>query len=202
MLKKSFKSKTGFTLIEILVVVSLLTVVGTFLVDIFIRTIQGNLKAQILATIKQNGQVVLDGVDKTVRGADHVVCPNIVSPALSATSDTLVLDMGDKTTYTRYRFIIGNVNNNGVLEMDQPAKSSSGDLCDSVASPISSPQILTNNNQNTGVNIQGGAFIRTRPIGFKDEVTINFNVAPPVHIPGSLAGQIDPVHMETTIVLR
>ena len=66
--------KKGFTLVEILVVIAILSVLGVLILTIFTRTLRGSNKSQIIGKIKQNGQSVLEQMDKTVRNSDKVVC--------------------------------------------------------------------------------------------------------------------------------
>ena len=62
----------GFTLVELLVVIGILgTVVGSsllFLTDI----LKGSNQAEVVSEIKQNGQVVLDVIDRQIRNAESV----------------------------------------------------------------------------------------------------------------------------------
>lgn len=61
--------KSGFTLVELLVVIGVLSVVtGTAL--LFLTSIlRGSNQAGIVAEVKQNGQIVLDSIDRQIRNA-------------------------------------------------------------------------------------------------------------------------------------
>lgn len=69
--------KHGYTLIEFLVVLGILVitvgVLTTFLTSVF----RGTNKANASAEVKQNGQVVLDSLERSIRGASGVSSPNV-----------------------------------------------------------------------------------------------------------------------------
>src|SRR5581483_2921226 len=66
--------QSGFTLIEVLVVASILGVIGYMMSDILSRSLQGSQKTAVITTSKQNGQVVLDNLTEVIRNSDQVVC--------------------------------------------------------------------------------------------------------------------------------
>lgn len=196
----------GFTLVEILVVISVLSVVGVIILTIFTRTLKGNNKAQILSAIKQNGQAVLENMDKTIRGADNLVC-------ISTGKDTIVIVQGG--VYTRYRFVAPIPDTaNGLIQQSNPVQPASGNNSDiklfkdkvctdpmETDSPI--VQVLTDTGLQSGVSVENGSFDNKNPSsGFKDTITINFQLAHALKAPPAVAGQIDPVTFQTTIQLR
>ena len=63
------KVKLGFTLLETLVVVTLLAIVGGASMTFFTSILKGSNQATITAEVKQNGQVVLDSLEKQIRNA-------------------------------------------------------------------------------------------------------------------------------------
>src|SRR3989338_7593499 len=114
--------KKGFTLVEMLVVIAILSVVGILILTIFTRTLKGTNKSQIISSIKQNGQSVLETMTSSVRGADNVVCPFVIPPETTALSETLL--MVSKGIYNRYRFNPEpeNGSSNGYINQDNPVK--------------------------------------------------------------------------------
>lgn len=203
--------KKGFTLVEMLVVFGVLSIVSVLILTIFTRTLRGGNKSQIIATIKQNGQSVLENMDKTVRKSDNVVCPVITPPATSAWSRNLVVVR--EGIYTRYR-IIPKTSASGYIQQDNPTKQTDSQtskeetesafvnrICSPV-DPMPQAQVLTDTKAQTGVSVQNGLFARDRSAGFKDQVTIRFRITPDVDAPQAVAGQIDPVNFQTTIQLR
>lgn len=213
------KVERGFTLVEILVVIAIVAIIGLVMIAIFTNTLRGSNKSEILSVIKQNGQAVLDNIDKNVRESDNVICP---SPGSS--SDTLVVVKNG--SYTRYKFIppnntnptIGNCGSvNGCIQQDnfiQPATSADIkqfliDVCNTATFAPVAPVILTDTNAQTGVSVNcsdtnclTNIFTRNKPAGFKDQVAIKFNLKPGVSAPAVVAGQIDPVSFQTSIELR
>mgnify|MGYP001616960157 FL=1 len=200
--------KKGFTLVEILVVISVLSVAGVIILTIFTRTLKGNNKAQILSVIKQNGQAVLENMDKTIRGADNVVC-------ISPDNKTLVVAQGG--IYTRYRFVAPIPDTaNGLIQQANPIQPDTGDNSDIklfkdnvCTDPMGTDthggnliNILTDTDLQSGVSVENGSFNKNPQSGFKDTITINFQLAHALKAPPAVAGQIDPVTFQTTIQLR
>ncbi len=204
--------RQGFTLVELLVVIAILAIAGTFILAIFTSSLRGSNKSQIISTIKQNGQSVLETMDKTIRNSDNIVCPAIIPPATSASSTNLVIN--SQGTYTRYRFIAPSPSVNGLIQQDNPTKqidpTTGKDETETVfvtrvcpiTDPMQNPVILTDTNTQTGVSAVNGLFTRTRQPGSKDSVTIRFDLSPGVSAPQVVVGQIDPVTFQTTIQLR
>lgn len=195
--------KCGFTLIETLVVIGVLSVIGMIILNVFSRSLRGSNKSQILGSIQQNGRQVLENIDKTVRGADNIVCPALTLP------DRRTLVVRSAGTYTRYRFAQDNTikQDNPLKQTDQASGEEETDpafvnrIC-LFNDPMPLPSILTDTNPKTGVRVIGGQFLRNRSAGFSDQLTIKFDLKPGSGAPEAVAGQIDPVHFETTIQLR
>ncbi len=203
-----FSIFSGFTLVEMLVVISVLSVAGMLILTVFTNSLRGSNKSQIIGVIKQNGQAVLETMDKTIRDADNLVC---------VSNDTLV-SIKDGN-YTRYKFITTNKttycgSENGCVVRDFPVQPSTGDktqirlflatICtEQSGTDSSTPEVLTDTNKQTGVSIIDGLFTRPDPQpGFKDVVSIKFKAKPGVGAPAALSGQIDDVEFQTTIQLR
>ncbi len=179
----------GFTLIEMIVVVAVLIIMGAILSQIFSNTLRGSNKAQVLSSIKQNGQSALDTMDKTIRQADKVVC-------VSLTGNEIVTFQSG--TYTKFAFVAPTLLINGYIYQDnsnQPLD------CSTFSA---NQQILTDTNLITGVSINtlGGVFNVNNQAGFGDIVTIKFNVSPGLGIASSFNNQIDPITFQTTVSLR
>lgn len=196
------RNRGGFTLAEMLVVLAVLSLVGVLVVTIFTRTLRGSNKAQILSAIKQNGQSVLEIMDKSIRGADNLVC--ISEPD----NNTIVLERGG--TYQRFRFVIDFTGRtNGAVRQDTATPSAQESdprlfinrVC-GAGSIMEEPVSLSDTNTQTGVALLSGSFKKSPQAGFKDVVTIEFVLGPPIEAPKAVAGQIDPVVFQTTIQLR
>lgn len=194
--------KKGFTLVEILVVIAVLSIAGLLVLYIFANSLRGSNKAQVLSSIKKNGQAVLETMDKTVRSADNVICPSNPDPSLG-----LVVEKVGQ--YTRYRFIQATGAVNGSIKQDNPTRGATESISSfinrvcNINDPLSSGAfVLTDTNPQTGVSIQNGSFKRNKQTGFNDVITISFQVTYPVEVSPALAGQIDPVDFVTTVQLR
>lgn len=211
-IQSTVKLSNGFTLMEMLVVVAVLSIFGIILTQIFVRSLTGSYKVQILSAIKQNGQAALEAMDKNVRGADAIICPTLTSPS----ADTLMIVKNG--VYTRYRLVPPSPpvspTINGYLAQDtplvDPLNPDLNALCPETAI-MSSPVIITDNQSSyTGNKIGvsligdplGSGFRREAQAGVKDLVVISFQVVPGVQVPRALGSQIDPVRFTTTIELR
>ncbi|MBI2196751.1 type II secretion system protein [Candidatus Daviesbacteria bacterium] len=195
---RGVKLNSGFTLVEILVVIAITAIVGTIMVAIFSNTLRGSNKSQILAAIKQNGQAVLDHMDKTIRDADEVVCPKLVNPE----PNTLVIVKNGR--YTRFRFV-PHPTDNGSIQQDSPAPGS--DINSFLNTVCTYPALagtitLTDTNPQSGVSVKSGFFSRSQQAGFKDNVTVSFELGPGSAVPPAVADQIDSVVFQTTVQLR
>lgn len=219
--------RDGFTLPEMLVVIGVLSIVGILVLIIFTNTLRGSNKSQIIVSIKQNGQSVLESMSSNIRNSDNLVCPQDSTPV-----NTLAIVKSG--IYTRYRMIFPRLPNdprsvcmnlsdsdltkptNGCIAYDNPAPSTDP-ANDEVANPalfvarvcnpddpMSNFLILTDTNPQTGVSVSNasGLFTKNKVAGFKDNVTVNFLLSPAVKAPAYIAGQIDPVAFKTTIQLR
>lgn len=201
------KIQRGFTLVEILVSISILAIIGVLILNVFSGALRGGNKAQIVLAIKQNGQSILESMDKNIRGADGVVCIN-------SQSGNKILVIVKNGIYTRYKFVDPAPAINGQIQQDNPAKAANGSegnvndfinrVCNSgdllgLQSPIAT---LTDTNTKSGVSIQNGSFTRNEQAGFKDVITVKFDIAQGVGVAEGTSSVIDPVHFETTIQLR
>ena len=203
-------TQKGFTLAELIVVIGVMAILGAIITDVFSRSLRGGNKAQIIASIKQNGTLALDLMDKVIKGSDQVVCPVFLPFENSKGSDTLAVIKGGK--YTRFRYKIPGGGSNNYIVSDNPVLPTGMDqenfltsLCTSAWEDGSFQSIITDTNTRSGVSLfvpPDNIVIRERKAGFKDTVTINFKLGPGLAAPASLAGQIDPVAFTTTINLR
>jgi prepilin-type N-terminal cleavage/methylation domain-containing protein len=201
----------GFTMVEILVVIAILSIVGVILVQIFYRSIQGGNKSTLTSTIKQNGQSVLNTIDKSIRNSDGVIC-------ISSSKQTMALVKNG--VYTRYRLCTKdnscrdrnfNTNpGNGFIESDTPIVAANesletiiNDVCDeqNLMSLTTNVVTLTDTNTKTGVSLVDGEFTRSKAAGFKDIITIRYQLGAGNDVP-SVFSQLDPVEFKTTVELR
>jgi len=68
--KKTIKS--GFTLIELIVVIAILVVISTISLNILITILRGSLKAEITKDVKQSGDYALNILTRMIRNAHSI----------------------------------------------------------------------------------------------------------------------------------
>src|SRR3990170_4782911 len=66
----------GFTLLEFLVVIGLLSITIGSILLFLTSVLKGTNQANITSEVKQNGQVVLDTLESQIRNASDAVCLN------------------------------------------------------------------------------------------------------------------------------
>lgn len=199
----------GFTLVELIVVISVLAILGTIITIIFSRSLRGSNKAQILSKMKQNGQSVLERLDKNIRSSDNIVCPVLdrTTSMSQVTSSVLVYETSG--VYTRFKFIPTASTSNGKLIQDnpEPVPITEDDpkiflqrICNELDIPVD-PVDVTDTDTQSGVSVIGN-FSRDFQPGFKDVVTIEMVVGPGINALPIVAGDIMPENFTTTITLR
>lgn len=75
------KKKNGFTLIETLVVLSIIGFIFTMGLNFFSSMIKGNTKTNILGEIKQNGSYAMDVMSFYIRNATNIVSCSSETPS-------------------------------------------------------------------------------------------------------------------------
>ncbi|OGV91706.1 hypothetical protein A3A66_02210 [Microgenomates group bacterium RIFCSPLOWO2_01_FULL_46_13] len=86
----------GYTLIEVLVVVTLTAILAVATVNLFLTSVQGGSKAARLNEVRSSGDYALAQIERLVRNADTVTCVG-GSPA---TQLDIVKNTTPPTTYT------------------------------------------------------------------------------------------------------
>ena len=95
------KKIKGFTLIEILTTIGLLTIIGSIAVSVISLTLRGTKKSDLLQAARQNGDVALSQMVKNIRYASNLNSPASCVPSTTTSSITItsLLDNG-QTTYS------------------------------------------------------------------------------------------------------
>lgn len=102
------KDIKGFTLIEILIVITIMGVLGFILTDLLTQVLRGQNKINIVNRVKQNAQVVLDKLSNEIRSAEKIICVGKnENNAVFLLDDSIVIFKSKN--YTRFRFIPPNL---------------------------------------------------------------------------------------------
>ena len=170
----------------------MISIVGVIIAEIFFNTLKGSNKSSLITKIKQNGQTSLEVMDKAIRNADNVVC-------ISFNGDVLTIELGG--IYTRYS-IQRPPASNSFLAQDHPISFDST-TCDPSTVSLSKPINITDTTQiKVDIPNYDRLFSRNKSPGFKDVVSISFQIAPGVEVSNSISSQIDPIPFATSIGLR
>lgn len=121
------KSKSGFSLIEVLIYISVIAVVTTAISAVFLSVANGQARADAAAEINSNIRFVTDKIDQDIAAASAVSQP----ASAGQTTNTLALTVGASTiNYC----VVGN----------KLYRSSSG-ICDASAELLTSQAVKVNN---------------------------------------------------------
>src|SRR5260221_14599893 len=84
----NLKSSQGFTLVELLAVITIFITVGVFITSIIVSTLRGNNKTNAIAAVQANGSYVMSQMSKLIRNVRSlqapVSCGTIASPVSSS----------------------------------------------------------------------------------------------------------------------
>jgi prepilin-type N-terminal cleavage/methylation domain-containing protein len=86
------KKNNGFTLIEILVSLGIISFLSIFIAQSFFTTIKTNIKAEILKEVKQNGDYALNIISRMVQNAQAIT-------DCSADKLTIINPNGESSTF-------------------------------------------------------------------------------------------------------
>ena len=181
----------GYTLIEFLVVLGLLVItIGSTL--LFLTSIlRGTNQTNVANEVKQNGQAVLDSLERQIRGARSAVDMASLPPGVS---DGIVLTLADNSN-----LYIGCLNtttapllNNAIGVKTGTPPSSANDY-----------QTVTNRDPVSGINITGCSLSVPAPVSTlnADEVVISFTADRAIKAP-TRADFNASARFQTTISLR
>lgn len=197
----------GFSLFEVIVAITILAVLWIIIGSILSGAFKGNSKTSLITTIKQNGQTALNLISQNIRNSNKVICPEDSSQNF----DSLTLQLHDGRII-RYKIYPepANKSSNGTIEQDFPlidlSQSDTAKVCQSLDN--TAPQFpikLTDINPQSGVSVTSGSFGVTKQPGFRDVVTVQFNlrqgVQSPVSFENSIGG-LGMINFSTTVQAR
>lgn len=99
-IKSHVKEQRGYTLLELLTVVGLLSVIGVIVLSVIFISIRGTQKSDTSEVVRQNGEVALSQIVKNIRYARSLDAPVSCIPATTVSSITVTsLQDGGRTTY-------------------------------------------------------------------------------------------------------
>lgn len=203
------KKTAGFSLVEVLVSITILTILGVGISAIVNRSFRGNTKTELIGNVKQNGQSALAIIEKDIRESDTVVCPS------SGTANVLALLSKSAGKYIRIS-MMPETSQNGALYREelvfQSAPATISSLCDLNSYPLNfqNSQIsLLDTGSKTAVslkNLSGNGFTVTKNSGFKDTVKVQFDLGPTLNsgnsFENSLGGATNSINFVTTVQIR
>lgn len=150
---KAFFKESGFTLIEVLVVVAVTGILTILATAIFINTVRNSKKAEITAEARQNAALVIDRLQKDSRGA--------ISLLTTADKKTLTVSQpGKEITWNCVDAVSGN--DNGYLTRDPDG-----------ASQPAPALTITNRDDVDGVSVTACSFEATSPNLVKVDFTLS-----------------------------
>lgn len=205
------KKNAGLSLIEVLVSITILTIIGIAIATIVSRTFSGNTKTELIGNIKQNGQGALAVIEKDIRESDTVVCSSPSTPP----STVLVLITKDGGKYLRFSMAVESASTNGTIYREQLVFSSpvttTSQLCDFIAYPLNIQNnkiALTDSISKSAVSLKNATtngFTVIKNSGFKDTVRVQFDLGPSYNsgtmVENSLGGT-NSLNFQTTVQIR
>lgn len=90
-----FKAKSGFTLVELLVVLGILAVTVGVVLVFLTAVLKGTNQANITSELKQNGQVVLDSLERQIRNAKSVTTGPAIGGWIGGSTSHVILTLAD-----------------------------------------------------------------------------------------------------------
>ena len=103
--RKKKKVTRGFTLVELLVVITIFVTVGSVVISLLVISLRGSNKSESTTVVKQNGSFALSQMVKNIRYARDIATPASCIP--SATSSTLTIVTYPYNTQITYQCPIG-----------------------------------------------------------------------------------------------
>lgn len=188
--------QSAFTLVELLVVMGMLGIITGASLLFLTNILKGSNQARIVSEVKQNGQTVLDSVDRQIRNAQEV--NNTAPPLGSASAIELVLN-GGNLYLACFDSIVGPPAENGWI---------------GIANLSAGPYVsLTNRDEVSGINVicdwdtvspgtDTFVSLGTSTDPYPQVVKVNFKVKQAVDAPARVDFQSSEQLFSTTISLR
>lgn len=220
MRKKRLAKNNGFTLVELIVVVSVMVLLGVIFTQVLVETLRGQNKVRVLNQVKQNGQIVLDKLSASIRQGGEVQCVGDSLADSDTLDDTLVLFkpngvVATSGAYTRFRLHVPTANTNGYLTEEVFDNSNINptadikELCSQLGNTAKEIS-LTDRDDLKGVSVTYEAtdtpiFRQIKKDGFNDVITVAFRIFPGVKVGEAYEANVQETGMPiftTTVQLR
>lgn len=192
--------KNGFSLVEVIVSITIISIVGVTLTTILNRTFQANDKSQLIGVIRQNGSLALNIMQEVIRTSEKVVCTK---------SDNTVLVV-QKRTGSLVRFSIKSdvsADNPAIIE-DFPVipptnPNTFADLCTTVT-PTSDATYITNKDATYGVQAENLIFTLISGSDTNNGVKVSFTLKQAKNAPDNFSNQVGGGFetFQTTVYIR
>lgn len=112
---------------------AIIGMIGVVFAAVLVNVFQSSNKVNVVSQIKDNGQAVMDRIDKQLQSANHLVCISSDGKILVVKSASADLTKG----FVRYRFYPQTVNTNGYIALDYPTTTNPNDVTADPDSPTS-----------------------------------------------------------------
>jgi len=162
-------TQSGFTLLELLTVIGILSIIGTIVVSVITITLRTTKKADLLEAARQNGDNALTQMVKSIRYAQSINAPATCVPT-TTTSSITITSLADyqQTTYSCANNTIAS---NGASLIDNTSMSVSACSFVCTQATVDDPQTITI--QYTLIPKNPGSFAETNfTIPFQTSVTL------------------------------
>lgn len=191
----------GFTLVELLVVIGIMAIIGGIATDLFVSIFKGANKANVINEVKQNGNLALDIMERSIRNAKTA---RIGGPDSFPDSQFLILqDINDN--YIQFHII----NPTPTPPKNGKVTIATGVTLDADNKlPSSSEKEITNTDPIGGISILSGSFsvvCPTPPANSPAYVSIDFRAAQGQGAPSRqdyIIGGASGLTFQTTVSLR
>lgn len=185
------QNSKGFTLIEILIVITITGILGFILTDLLTQVLRGQNKINTVSLVKQNGQVILDKLSNEIRSAENLICVDTNSNNPGQLNDTIVLFRNGNYSRIRFRKPEQGINlKNGYFTKEDFTK-------DDIPDDLNDPQLCTDNSlkgqisyitdkETNGISINyyddyQPIFEKQFQLGFPDLILIKFKASEDVN---------------------
>ncbi|MBI4037372.1 type II secretion system protein [Candidatus Daviesbacteria bacterium] len=207
--------KSGFTLVELIIVIGITTLLGVILTNTLTQALRGQAKVKIINQVKENGQVVLEQLSNEIKQAEKVIC--VGRKDGSTQDDTIVTFKAG--IYSRFRLSPPTGSANGYFERNNftgdniPDGSTMPDLCSAATTFGTSAYSITDSDSVNGVSIrfdldnvgaQKPVFTRSSQSGYNDTITIRFRAFQAIKVGQTYETAVgaDGVLITTTVQVR